>query len=263
MGEPATQAGMAKAGMMFLAASFNIHADAHARVHPEQLHHMYEWMDSRQGVGGPAERVGDPEARLWRVIRVGSGNMRTATYEFRASTKSVPRNENTDDTRQQFYVFHWKAAMLELGARVHVAPSTDGEGSGFLAFPVDQNYNHMAASEHGNMAFTRKAIDITLGQVEHGKFNEVWTEYFTVVAPGEADEMFRESFEREVPVKLEELYKTFNRPGTPSAGVGIKVITTPRVPPGRARRIVEGQVSGYVQQARQRKIIAGMEGEDD
>lgn len=79
---------------------------------PKKFEHMYEW-----------GRVGDPNSRLWKHLLRGSGSARMATFDFKASKKSVPVKPIKQEVGVQAnHIFVWKAPILELGLPVRISP---------------------------------------------------------------------------------------------------------------------------------------------
>jgi len=63
--------------------SFTAYMSVVAPAQMSRFHHVYEW-----------GQVGDPTAKLWDDVLIGSGSVRTATFKWRASKQSVPVRED-------------------------------------------------------------------------------------------------------------------------------------------------------------------------
>lgn len=95
-----------------LAGSFIAHMTSVAFNSPEDFKHMYEW-----------GRVGDPNARLWKHLLRGAGSARVATFDFKASKKTVPLTPEKQAVGvKNNHIFVWKAPVLELGLPVRISP---------------------------------------------------------------------------------------------------------------------------------------------
>jgi hypothetical protein len=95
-----------------LADRFIMHMSNVAFNSPEEFKHMYEW-----------GRVGDPNGRLWKHLLRGAGAARVATFDFKASKKTVPLTPEKQAVGvKNNHIFVWKAPILELGLPVRISP---------------------------------------------------------------------------------------------------------------------------------------------
>lgn len=243
-------------------SDFSLYADAQALANPAKLHHMYDWVDNREGVG-------NPEARLWQILKQGSGAQRNLSYIFKASTKAVPHGEeNTGipgDTRRSFHIFYWKAAVMESGATVVIHPSID---KGFLAFPVSegntargQSMRVTAKEGYGvnMMAFTKQPIVRNFSlQESAGSFNQTWVEFFEGYEPIAQQELERD-FMSDFTPQLEAFYNKIGKTRARSrVGIGLNVITAPKQShKSEVEAIVESNVRKYIGAVRVKERLAG------
>lgn len=107
----------------YMSAAFNDHVDmlAHAggteKGMKNPLHHVYEW-----------DMIGNPLGRLWDNRLEGPGANRLATFNWRASKKTVPVPDpslgpnSPDKEFKQIHVFVWKAMVMEYTTNVTIKP---------------------------------------------------------------------------------------------------------------------------------------------
>ena len=86
---------------------FGEYIDAQGRTKKKSFHHVYEW-----------NRVGQKEARLFKLNATDvDGFSFKIGYEFMTSKTAVPNSNN-----KRRHVFRNKAAMMELGMPLKIAP---------------------------------------------------------------------------------------------------------------------------------------------
>jgi len=133
-----------------ITGEFVLHMSKEAMGSPKKFQHMYEW-----------GHVGDPNYRLWKHILRGRGAQRQLTWDFKASTKSVPVAPALKAIGvKQNHIFTWKAPVLELGLPVHISPIL----AKFLVFEAKETSRRSAISgkgfEHGGIVFHDGTIAI-------------------------------------------------------------------------------------------------------
>lgn len=105
---------------------FFMYMDALALSNPKKYHHVYDW-----------GMTGNPMGRLFRLQLTGRGGHRRAELQFLPSMKYVPEPEvvRNDSRRYKIrrYRFHNKAAVMEFGIPVTIAPKRAERL--FLVFP--------------------------------------------------------------------------------------------------------------------------------
>ncbi len=120
--------------------------DAHARVNPNMLHHMYEW-----------QKTGSPQARLFDIDYNVSGMGLSIKSTFRQST-SIKKGSTVP--------FYDKARIMEYGIPVKITPKK----ASVLAF-----------EDNGETVFTSKevAVDKPGGSEVAGSYERVFDSFFT------------------------------------------------------------------------------------
>jgi len=95
-----------------MSEEFDDHMLVVAGSQPSRFHHVFEW-----------GMIGNPIGKLWANKLVGNGNNRVATFEWRASKKTVPVREDFAEVGvKQIHVFVWKAPMMEAGVPLTITP---------------------------------------------------------------------------------------------------------------------------------------------
>lgn len=195
-------------GMM--AREFNDSLDLVASVDPKRYHHVYEW-----------DKVGQPQARLWRHVLKGHGGKRDASWEFLPSKTPVPTpaerfNDPNDPTSfvpesvisklsNKHYFFTWKAVVMEYKEPVIARP----RGNNKMFVPVGK--------PNGRYYFTNRPIEITNsgGDETTGSFTAYWTEWWNVQAPTVFDQKVARVIESDLGrLPAEEIAHRYRRPKT-------------------------------------------------
>lgn len=132
-----------------LALFFDEWLDGEAKARPHELSHVYEWSQEF----GSTDTVGEPGARLWRHVFVGSGKNGTATFEFLESKVPTPVNPILADegVKEGVHIFHFKAEAFEYGAPIVVEPKL----AQYLAYVVD-GMNHSGGNDEDEGRYTNK-----------------------------------------------------------------------------------------------------------
>lgn len=122
------------------------YVDAHARVNPAALHHMYEW-----------QKTGSPDARLFDINYDVSGLGLSIKSTFRQST-SVKNGSTVP--------FYDKARIMEYGIPVKITPKK----SSVLVF-----------ENNGETVFTSKEVSVSQpgGISVEGSYERVFDSFFT------------------------------------------------------------------------------------
>lgn len=117
--------------------------DANARVSPQLLHHVYEW-----------NQVGSPDARLFDIDYIVSGNVASFMSNFRQSTSIKPGSS---------VAFYDKARIMESGIPVTIVPKKR-----VLAFEAD-----------GQTVFTPNPVTVSNpGGDVAGEYEKVFRSFF-------------------------------------------------------------------------------------
>lgn len=146
-----------------LASSFVMHMSQVAFNSPEEFKHMYEW-----------GRVGDPNARLWNHLLRGAGAARIATFDFKASKKTVPLTPEKQAVGvKNNHIFVWKAPILELGLPVRISPK--------IATTLVMDY----PKRTGQLVYTKRTIYIPRQGAEQvwGSFTNEFMRWFAGGTP--------------------------------------------------------------------------------
>lgn len=143
---------------------FTAHMETLAQAAPDRFHHVYEW-----------NMIGIPQGKLWRDVLRGSGNTRTATFQWKASKSIVPVSDEAKDKGvKQIHVFVWKAPVMEYGEDITITPKR-GEGLAYFTGPV-----YSDPGRYEPVKFTRK--DITIhnpgGANVKGAFTKAYIEWW-------------------------------------------------------------------------------------
>lgn len=169
-----------------LAVEFTMHMAAMAPANPSAFHHVYEW-----------NRIGDPNARLWRDVLKGGGNNRFATFEWRASRTVVPVREDavalnkdgrpagSGELPKQIHVFVWKAPVMEYGEDIVIGPkrgkfivyytgpySTNGQLYQDVNFSTKPITVHEPGGSAVKGAFTKEYVRWWAGGAAHSVFSQ-------------------------------------------------------------------------------------------
>lgn len=155
-----------------MAEAFDLYMDMRATADPSSFHHVYEW-----------GMVGEPQGRLWRNTLKGHGRTKDASWEWRASKKTVPVRSDAVATNaagqpyghgrpQQIHVFVWKAPALEYQKSFTIAPkrgkyivyftgpwSSNGEWYQHVNFATGPITVQNPGGEHVNMSFTKAFVE--------------------------------------------------------------------------------------------------------
>lgn len=179
--------------------AFNEGMDIAARGDAASLGHMYDW-----------EQLGSETGRLWRVIIGGTASTKIVTWDYKPSTRPVPRNVNPTDTRRTEAVFRWKAPMMELGTRVSISPT---QPHGWLAIPTKEPVNTPGKSRRkaGTMWFTRHTQNLAPNEKAVGQFTQRWMTHFGTVAIKIVEEVVVEDLEQYIDT-YEEVYRELPAP---------------------------------------------------
>lgn len=117
--------------------------DANARVSPQLMHHVYEWNE-----------VGSPNARLFDIDYIVSGNIVSFMSTFRQSSSIKPGSN---------VAFYDKARIMEEGVPVTIVPKRR-----VLAF-----------DDNGEQVFTSKPVTVTNpGGNVAGEYERVFKSFF-------------------------------------------------------------------------------------
>jgi hypothetical protein len=146
-----------------LTSKFIMHMSDVAFNSPEEFKHMYEW-----------GRVGDPNARLWKHILRGAGAARVATFDFKASKKTVPLTPEKQAVGvRNNHIFVWKAPILELGLPVRISPK--------IANTLVMDY----PKRTGQLVYTKRTIYIPRQGAEQawGAFTNEFMRWFASGTP--------------------------------------------------------------------------------
>jgi len=96
-----------------------------AGANPDSFHHVYEW-----------NMIGVPQGKLWKDVLKGGGNVRTATFQWKASKSVVPVSDEAKEKGvKQIHVFTWKAPVMEYGEDITISPKR-GKGLAYFTGPV-------------------------------------------------------------------------------------------------------------------------------
>ena len=178
MNSPAHIGPVLKLAHAEMANEFTMHMAALAPANPSRFHHVYEW-----------DRVGDPNAKLWKDVLRGGGNSRVATFEWRASKSVVPVREDVGESKdgnrpKQIHVFVWKAPMMEYGTPVTIGPKR-GNWIAYFTGPYTTN-----GDWYQELRFTTHEITVNNpgGTQVVGAFTK---EYISWWAHGGADSVFK------------------------------------------------------------------------
>jgi hypothetical protein len=110
---------------------FTDHMSTIAPAQQARFHHVYEW-----------GMIGNPLGKLWSDRLVGHGNNRVATFQWRASKKTVPVREDFAEVGvKQIHVFVWKAPVMESGTPVTVTPKR-GQFLVYFTGPTSPEYKY-------------------------------------------------------------------------------------------------------------------------
>lgn len=226
-------------------AQFDIVADSAALADPQRLHHVYEWGE-----------LGKPKGRLWDFVVGGVGGSKELYYVFKASKKTVPTSDLPGDTRNKVHVFSWKAPVMEAGDPLTVYPSED---KGILVFPRGQ---HGANLPHLNddMDFSRAPVHIMHpGGQSKGQFGALWEAYWSTWGDRIMVEDIVDVSNDIIRTKFPMLVDSISRSRV-SERSGIHINTIPRQNMySRGEGLVDDMLNGYLNAARQRERIAGVE----
>jgi hypothetical protein len=108
-----------------LARDFVEYMSSLAPTQSSRFHHVYEWGE-----------IGVPSARLWRDVLKGHGAERMATFEWKASKKTVPvREDFAEKGVRQVHVFTWKAPVMEFDTNITITPKR-GKWLAFFSGPT-------------------------------------------------------------------------------------------------------------------------------
>lgn len=151
-----------------LSMFFDEWLDGEAKARPTELSHVYEWPEEY----GSLDTVGEPSARLWRHVLVGSARAATATFEFLESKVPTPVNPILADegVKEGVHIFHFKAEAFEYGIPITVEPKL----AQYLAYVID-GANHSGGNDEDPNRFTKnEAVMLSKGPVHFiaggGKF---------------------------------------------------------------------------------------------
>lgn len=119
--------------------------DAHARVDPQSLHHVYEWY-----------QTGSPAARLFDIDYVVSGNGLSFGYTF-SQSRSVSSGSSEP--------FYNKASIMEDGVPITIVP---------------RNAKVLAFENNGETIFTKGPVTVENpgGSQVQGSFRDVFDSFF-------------------------------------------------------------------------------------
>lgn len=239
MSKPRTMSAASEAMLRMSTAASGAYIDTKADRNPDLLHHVYEW-----------GKVGEREARLWDTIMRGRGNSKVLYYQFKKSNSIVPAGEDmtgfAGDTRKPIHIFHWKAAIMEEGSSVRVAPKSP--------------YRPLAWPTSGGMAFTRGGSwTIVPGQHTRGQFQKAWMEFWEAMVEPYLYEEFIEPAEDAIGEMLHDLYRAIKPSAPTKKGPGIHIGGRSYMEPKTIEAVNRLRQKWY-RQALQREAMAGEAG---
>ena len=148
------------------------------------INHMFEWGTAGINSGRTTRRMQptDPMSHLWTHHITGNGRNKQASFQFKPSVVPVPPptvartgvpREELDKLTGGPYIFSAKAAVMETGVRVTIAPNE----SEWLFVPFGPGGPHSYDSgrkKKRNFIFTKSPIETIPGKTVAGNFSKFW-----------------------------------------------------------------------------------------
>lgn len=232
-----------KAAHDLTANEFILHMSKVA-VSTRTLNHMYEW-----------NRVGDPNAKLWRHVLKGRGKTREAFFEFKASKTMVPVDPKLAAIGvKKIHTFVWKSMVLETGLPVRISPKL----AKYLVF-IDKNKGAGTGIgegfKSGGIVYFKGTIHIARAGNDkiQGSFTREWTEWWNSESPGNViDNNLTKPALDSIKKTLAEKIGTFANLKDRKKTFSIKPLT---VDPNFQKKIEESLTKNYIGAAAQRKML--------
>jgi len=176
---------------------FTAYMSVVAPAQMSRFHHVYEW-----------GQIGDPTAKLWDDVLIGSGSVRTATFKWRASKQSVPVREDFKAKGvKQIHVFVWKAPVMEYGKNIVIAPKR-GKFLAYFTGPTNPESKYA-------MQVTQNPIQVTDpgGPMVKGSFTREYVSWWGGTgAQGVFETKLRKVLEEDLGrMPIEEVTRPFRR----------------------------------------------------
>jgi hypothetical protein len=168
-----------------VADEFDAHiiADAMAST---AFNHMFEWGTAGINNGKTNRRLNpnSAEAKLWEHVLVGSGKNKSVGFKFLPSKVAVPPPTTAKTGISQKYlsklknkhVFWNKAAVMEAGTPVHIAPRNGGKL--FIPLATTQGGATGILSNPRGFIMTEKPVTVVPGGQNVGTFTAYWERFW-------------------------------------------------------------------------------------
>lgn len=148
--------------------------------------HMFEWGTAGINNGRTTRRMSpnNKESHLWEHDLIGSGKNQSITYRFLPSKVPVPQPTTTKTGISQKYlsrlngkhIFWNKAAIMEAGTPVHIAPKNAGKL--FIPLMGWNGPNLRPQDKARGFIMTSKGVTVTPGGEHIGAFNAYWERFW-------------------------------------------------------------------------------------
>ncbi len=213
-----------------------------APAQASRFHHVYEW-----------GMIGIPQAKLWNDKLVGNGNNRIATFQWRASKKTVPvRDDFKAVGVKQIHVFVWKAPVMEYGDAVTIAPKR-GKFLAYFTGPTTPEGKY-------EMKVTDNPIRVqNPGGATRGAFTREYVAWWGG-AGGQTtfERRIRQVLENDLgKMPIEETTKKFRRARNKAFGMQSAANADRAFEAGRmaAKKYLQARSANYINQARARERL--------
>lgn len=163
-----------------------------------QFKHMFEWGTSGINKGrGVHLNPNSDAAKLWEHVLMGSGKNKSVGFRFQPSKVPVPLPTESETGISEKYlsklsgkhIFWNKAAVMESGTPVHIAPKAGGK----LFIPLGQwsGPNVRPVDKARGFIMTRNPVIAQPGAATAGTFTAYWERFWQ----GRGQEIMQDSME--------------------------------------------------------------------
>jgi hypothetical protein len=163
---------------------FNLEAAAMAASGSLDIRHMFEWgtLGVNKGRTNTRPTPNSERARLWKNTLHGGGRTPVLEFTFKPSVAFVPKPTKTDSgmdpeviASMRDHVFTWKAAVMERGLQVTIAPRE----AQFLLIPYRKDaYGFRPHDKKRGYILTKSTIFARPGAKVAGNFTSFWLQFW-------------------------------------------------------------------------------------
>jgi hypothetical protein len=157
-----------------------------AAMASDKLHHMFEWGTQGINRGRTTVRLSpnSDAAKLWENVLTGSGKNKGVAFRFKPSKVPVPLPTTTQTGISQRYlsklngkhIFWNKAAVMEAGTPVHIAPKNGGKL--FIPLKGMNGVNIRPQDKARGFIMTSKPVTAVPGAQSAGTFTSFWEAFW-------------------------------------------------------------------------------------